>query len=204
MIDLTQRIARVEPLGVLLVSVEDKWGTDEAIVDELLHVAHGGAVPKGKAEFCLEPLCPGERRCTTRFREVVRDGLLAQHVLAGVERRPTQIEMRRAGSADIHQVDITPRDELLVAFIYVRNTELCGEFTRAFDNRIGDGDKLASGVACISRQVSKLRPSTSAEYANANFPGGCHAHCTTRDVSPGRSSCRCAHTGAIPLVMIRS
>src|SRR5215471_19598674 len=57
---LSQRCNGVEPLRVLLETVEDKRLSHVSLVDQLLHIAHPRRVAERKAELCLQALCPGE------------------------------------------------------------------------------------------------------------------------------------------------
>ena len=92
-VDLAQRRLRVEPLRVLLVAVEDEGRADEALVDQRLGVLHAGAVAEGEAELRLEPLAARQIGRAQRLAEVVGDRLLAQDVLARLQRGPGELEV---------------------------------------------------------------------------------------------------------------
>ena len=55
-------------------------------------VLHARAVAEGEAQLGLQPLAARQLGGLPRLAEVVGDRLLAQHVLAGLERRPGQLD----------------------------------------------------------------------------------------------------------------
>jgi hypothetical protein len=66
---------------------------DEAVGDELAHVAHRRTETEGEADARFEAAAFGEIAGTPGVAKVVRDRLFAEHVLAGFERRPGELEV---------------------------------------------------------------------------------------------------------------
>ena len=79
--------------------------------DQLAHVAHGRGIAEREPELGLQALLTRQRRGPPGVAKVVGHRLLAEHVLAGVERRPGQLEMRVARRADVDEVDVVALDQ---------------------------------------------------------------------------------------------
>ncbi len=78
--------------------------------------------------------------------------------------------MRRARRADVDEVDVVARDQLVVRVVHVGYAELLGERPRALDDGIGDGHELAARVALVAGQVRELGPRAGTEHADAHAP----------------------------------
>src|SRR5207247_1683709 len=156
------------PLRVLFVSIEDERPADEAAGNELAHVAHGGTVPEGQADFRLDALATSEVSRAKGIAEVVGDRFLAQHVLAGFERSPGQLEMGMARRAHVDEVDVVALDELASVRERQRDLELARRFARTVDQRVGDGDNAAAGIAAVPGQVGRSCPRAGTKHADAN------------------------------------
>ena len=57
------------------------------------------------------------RHDAPHLRRVAAEGLLAEHVLAGRERRADDVGVVRRGHADVHDVDVRVGDERIRAFV---------------------------------------------------------------------------------------
>jgi hypothetical protein len=173
-IHLSQRCRRVEPLRILLVAVEDERRTDEAAGDEVAHVAHGRAVAEGQPHLGLESLLPREIPSAKRVAVVVGDRLLAEHVLAGLERRPGQLEMRVAGGADVNEVDVVALEQLARIGGCSRDVELVRRRAGAVHLDVGNRHDAAARLPSVPWQVGAARPGTGAEHAYSDDTIGAH------------------------------
>ena len=144
------------------------WRADEALRNQLAHVAHRRGVAERESELGLEPLRLGERSGPPRVTKVVRDRLFAEDVFAGLECRPRELEMRVARRAHVDDVDVVALQQLAMIAGRRRNLEARGGVAGQRDVRIGDGDDAASRIAAIPWQVRGLRPGAGAEHADAN------------------------------------
>src|SRR4029450_12721811 len=118
--------------------------------DQLAHVAHRRAVAERQPDLRLESLASREVVRPSRLSKVVRNRLLAQHVLAGFERRPGQLEMRVARGTDVDGVDVVAIDYAARVRDGVWDRELARRLTRAIDLRVGDRDDRAAWIGSVS------------------------------------------------------
>src|SRR3972149_450582 len=86
-----------EPLGVLLVAVEEEHPADEALVEKRPRVLNAGAVAEREPELGLETFLPGELRGPSRLPVIVGDGLFPEKVLSRLERGNRELEMGVGG-----------------------------------------------------------------------------------------------------------
>ena len=97
----------------------------------------------------------------------MRDGLLDEHVLSGLERRHRQLEVGVVAGDDVDDVDVVVRQHVVRVgrrrrnAVFVRG--LVGE--RAVD--VADGDQLAAPIALPAGQVSHVRPPARADHSDS-------------------------------------
>ena len=168
-VDLAQRGLRIKPLRVLLEPIKDERSAYEPLIDQRFCVLHPWAVTKGEAELCLEPFAARQRRCTTGLTEVVGHGLLTQHMLAGFERGPRQLEMRVGRGHDIDHVDVRPAHDSLPVIGCLGNRELAGTGARAFPFDVTQCDDRAPRVAQPARNVSEPGPGACAQDRDSDL-----------------------------------
>jgi len=94
-------------------------------------------------------------------------------VLAGLERRPRELEMGVARRADVDQVDILALEEL--AWIVSRGRDVEGprRVARAIDRDIADRDDSAARIAVIAGQMRRPGPGSRAEDADPDKSWRC-------------------------------
>jgi hypothetical protein len=155
-------------LRVLFVAVEDEWCADESVGHQLAHVPHGGTVAEGETDFRLELFLPRQRGRAPRIPEVIRDRLLAEHVLAGLERRPRELEMCMAGRADIDHVDVVAREQVTGFGDGDRDIELAGRLSGAIDLGVRNREEATARVAAITGQMCAARPGAGAEDSHSD------------------------------------
>ena len=166
-IGLPERCLRIQPLGVLLEAVEDERLADEPLGDQRAHVAHRRGIPEREPELGLQPLVPRERGRPPRVAKVVGHRFLAEHVLAGFERRPGQLEVRVARCADVDEVDVIPLDQRAMVGGDGGNREALGRVPRQVCLRVGDGDELAARIAAKSGEMRESGPGARAQDPHA-------------------------------------
>src|SRR5258708_6166373 len=174
----------MEPLRVLLVAVEDERRADEPAGHELAHVAHRWAEAEREADPRLQPFAPREIARALRIPKVVRDRLLAEDVLAGLERRPRELEMRVARRADVDEIDVAAPNQLHRVGGRMRDVELAGGVTCAVEQRVCNPDDLTARIAPIPREMSAARPRARPEYADTHESLRRHGRSLTRDGLP--------------------
>ena len=126
------------------------------------------AVAECQPDFRLETLLPRQIPCPPRVAEIVRHRLLAQHVLAGVERRPCELEVCVARRADVDDVDVPAVEQSPRVRDRIRDLELACRVTCSIDLCIGDRDDRTARVATVAREVCPARPRARAQDADAN------------------------------------
>src|SRR5437868_868399 len=86
-------------------------------------------------------LCGGERALD--LGRVARERLLAQHVLARLERTDRPLHVRPVRERDVHDLDVGIREQRLIRAVRVRNVPLARVRSRALLGAARDRDELA-------------------------------------------------------------
>src|SRR5208282_3210311 len=162
-----QRGPRVEPLRVLLVGVVDERGAQVAPGDQVLQVADGRAVPEREADLRLQPLGPGQLRDLPDVAVVVRDRLLAQHVLAGLDGRAVDGEVIAVAGDHVDDVDVAAVEQLAVVGGGDLGAVALGRGGGPLGLAVADTDDLAPLVPGPAGQVRQPRPAARADHAYA-------------------------------------
>ena len=76
-INLAQWHLGIEPLGVLLVTIEDEWRANKSIVNHGLGVLHARAIAKGETQFGFQIQAFRQLSEAQSNAKIVRDRLLA-------------------------------------------------------------------------------------------------------------------------------
>src|SRR5262249_1440023 len=105
--------------------------------------------------------------CASCLAEVVGDRFLAQHVLAGFERGPGELEVRVAGSANVDDIDVVAFQQLTRIVGGNWNIEFVRRVMRPIDFYVRDRNDPAARIACVPGQVGLTRPGTCSEHAHA-------------------------------------
>ena len=101
-------------------------------------------------------------------------GLLAEHVVTGLERRPRQRQVRVARRANVDQVEVVAADQRLVRIADVGDAEGPRHGLGQPLLRVGNGHQLAAGVAGEAGEVGRLGPGAGAKNADAHATRGRH------------------------------
>src|SRR5439155_12469812 len=73
-----------------------------------------------------------------------------------------------ARRAHVDQVDVVALDEFASVRERQRDLELARRFARTVDQRVGDGDNAAAGIAAVPGQVGRSCPRAGTKHADAN------------------------------------
>ena len=115
--------------------------------------------------------------------EVVGHGLLAQHVLAALERRARQLVVRVRRRDDVDDVDVGARDQRLPVVGRLGDAEVGGVRLGALAVDVADGDDLAARVALpagnvgMRAQAPAPRTATRSLSGMVNTLGSCPPDC---------------------------
>ena len=88
-------------------------------------------------------------------------------MLAGLERRPRQLEVRVARRADVDDIDVVAANQLAGLGCDDRDRELVGGLLRAFDDRVGDRHDPAARIADEPGRCAR-GPGAGAEHADTH------------------------------------
>ena len=127
-----------------------------------------------KPSLVFSPFSRARAASAARVAKVVGDRLLAEDVLAGLDRRGRQLEMRMARRAHVDDVDVVAADEIEVAGGDLGNVEAPRRLFSEMALRIGNGDDATARVAAVARQMRAERPRAGAEHADAKRTSGSH------------------------------
>ena len=168
---LVHGVVGIEPLRVLLVTVEDEGLPDEAGADELEHVPDGRRVAEGQTNLGLEVLRARELVRAPDVLVVVADGLLDEHVLAGLERREGQLLVAVAPAAGDHvdDIDVAAAQDLLRIGNGLGDAELPRGSFREVLVQVADHHHIAERRPREAGKVSAVRPPARADHANAQL-----------------------------------
>ena len=93
-----------------------------------------------------EALALGDVEGALDLLGAARQRLLAEHVLAGLERADRPLDVQRVGQRDVDRVDLGVGEQRLVGAVRARDAVLGGEGPAALDVARADGDELLAGA----------------------------------------------------------
>ena len=115
--------------------------------DQLAEILHRRRVAKREAQLGLEALGAREFGGPPGVAEIEGNGLLAEHVMAGLERRPRQRKVRVAWRAHVDQIEVVASNQRLVRIVDVWDAKGSRGGLGEFPLGVGNGHELASSVA---------------------------------------------------------
>ncbi len=137
------------------------------VIDVILQ-KHGGT-GKASLESNLQDLSRFFGRLTHKLRllGVHRQGLLAKHVLAGVQRIYRRMQVKSVGGRDGNGIDLLIFQKLSVIRVGFGDTELVRRFLGGSGVHIANGDHFAKvRRACVARHVAALGDAAAADNSD--------------------------------------
>jgi hypothetical protein len=160
---LAERGAWVDPLAVLLVAVKDVRVADQALVDQVLGVHDGRGVAEGEAELGLEPLGRRQLGRAGGLPGVAVHRLLAQHVLAGLQGVPGDLEVGLVAGGHVDHVDRGVVEELTIVGDRAGDAELLGHPAGEVGVRVHYRGHLDARVALPAGDMGALGPAAGSD-----------------------------------------
>ncbi len=162
---LPQRGLRVEPLAVLLEGVEHVGLSDVALRDQLCGVHRGRRISEGEAQLGLQSLALGQVGRRDHLVVVRVHRLLAQDVLAVLQRGPRHLEVHPVPGDHVDDVDVRVLHQLAVVGLQPGDPELRPGGGQRIRVGVGQCDHLDPRVPLPARNVRSDRPAAGPDHA---------------------------------------
>ncbi len=167
--NLPQRKIRIEELAVLLEAVDVENVAERSVLDPGADLPQGGRVAEREPDLGLDARGSSGAGQSEGLSRVPRDRLLAQHVLAGCDRRHAEIEVRVGRRADVDHLHLGSANSAAGRVIDATDAELLRHGGGSFRHDVADGHQINAGVGGVARQMRLFRPGVCPEYAHAQF-----------------------------------